>query len=186
LDQIPIAEPSGLTAKGREIEINYNPSDFWTLKFNLAQQETIDGRLAANIENYIAERLPVWQSIIDEDTGKPWFTSVYGTGGGSASVYLTGTVLPRIPVAKATENKSRPQVRKYRVNLSQNFRLAGITDHRFLKRFSVGGAARWEDRGAIGYYGVEQLPAIITALDPSRPGRDKAHLYVEIFTRSHT
>lgn len=186
LDQIPIAEPSGLTAKGKEIEINYNPSDFWTLKLNLTQQQTIDGRLAANIENYIAERLPVWQSIIDEDTGRPWFTSVYGTGGASPSVYLTGTVLPRIPVAKATENKSRPQVRKYRANLSQSFRLAGITDQRILKRFSVGGAARWEDRGAIGYYGVERLPAIVTALDPSRPVWDRAHLYVDVFTSYRT
>jgi hypothetical protein len=184
--QIPIAEPSGLTAKGKEIEVNYNPSDYWTLKLNLTEQETIDGRLAPNIEAYLTDRMAVWQNVIDEDTGRPWFTTVYGTGGSSASGYLTSIVLPRIPVAKATENKSRPQVRKYRVNLSQNFRLAGITDHRFLKRFSVGGAARWEDRGAIGYYGVEQLPAIITALDPNRPVWDKAHLYIDLFTSYRT
>ena len=84
--------------------------------------------------------------------------------------------MPRIPIAKATENKSRLQIRRYRANFSENFRLVGITEHRILKRFNVGGAVRWEDKGSIGYYGVEQLPAIITALDPNRPIWNKARL----------
>lgn len=186
LAQIPLAEPSTLTARGREIEVNYNPNAFLTTKLNLTEQETIDGRLAPNIDAYIAERMGIWQGIIDEDTGRPWFTTIYGTGGSSASSYLAGTVQPRIPIAKATENKSRPQVRKYRANLLQSMRLAALTDQRLLKRVTVGGALRWEDRGAIGYYGVERLPAIVTALDASRPVWDKAHLYVDLFASYRT
>ena len=89
-------------------------------------------------------------------------------------------------MAKANEGKSRPQIRKYRANFSTNFRLTGITDHRILKRFNLGGAARWEDKGAIGYFGVEQYPAIITALDRNRPIYDKAHLYVDLFVGYRT
>jgi hypothetical protein len=33
---------------------------------------------------------------------------------------------------------------------------------------------------------VEQLPAIITALDPNRPVWDKAHLYIDLFTSYRT
>ena len=84
-------------------------------------------------------------------------------------------------MAQATEGKSRPQIRKYRANFSTNYRLAGLTDHRIWKRFNVGGALRWEDKAAIGYYGVEQFPAIITALDPNRPIYDKANLYIDAF-----
>ena len=46
---------------------------------------------------------------------------------------------------------------------------------------TLGGALRWEDKAAIGYYGVEQLPAVITALDPKRPIYDKARTYVDLF-----
>jgi outer membrane receptor protein involved in Fe transport len=186
LSQIPLAEPSSLTARGREIEINDNPNAFLTTKLNLTEQETIDGRLAPNIDAYIAQRMGIWQKIIDEDTGQPWFTTIYGTGGSSASSYYTGIVQPRFPIAKATENKSRPQIRKYRVNLLQSVRLAAITEQRHLKRVTLGGALRWEDRGAIGYYGVEKLPAIVTTLDANRPVWDKAHTYVDVFASYRT
>jgi outer membrane receptor protein involved in Fe transport len=187
LSQIPVAEPSSLRARGKEVEVNYNPSSDWTIKINLTEQETIDGRLAPNIDSYIAERLPVWEKIIDEDTGLPWFTSNYApVGTATPSSYLAGTVMPRIPIAKATENKTRPQVRKYRVNLSQNLRLAAVSENRILKRMNVGGSLRWEDKGAIGYYGVQQLPEIITHLDATRPIWDKAHVYVDLFTAYRT
>ena len=45
----------------------------------------------------------------------------------------------------------------------------------------LGGALRWEDRSAIGYYGVEQLPAVITTLDPRRPIYDDPRAYVDLF-----
>jgi outer membrane receptor for monomeric catechols len=84
-------------------------------------------------------------------------------------------------VSKATEGKSRPQVRKYRLNLSTNYRLAGLTEQKYLKRLTVGTAIGWEDKGAIGYYGVQQLPAVVTDLDPNRPIYDKAHWRADAF-----
>ena len=41
---------------------------------------------------------------------------------------------------------------------------------------NLGGAVRWEDRGAIGYYGVQKLPAVITQLDRTNPIYDQSNL----------
>ena len=129
--------------------------------------------------------MPVWQSIIDPDIGRPWFTERYG-GTTSAAQFFASSVAAPLAVATANQGKSRPQIRKYRANLSTSYRLAGLSDNALLKRFSVGGALRWEDKGAIGYYGVQQLPAVITELDPSRPIYDKARVYADTFVAYRT
>ena len=80
-----------------------------------------------------------------------------------------------------TQGKSQPSVRRYGFKLSTNLQLAAVTDNAFMKRFSVGGAVRWEDKGSIGYYGVQSLPDIITSLDPNRPIYDGDHYYFDAF-----
>jgi hypothetical protein len=182
---LPLAQTDELLSKGKEIELNYNPTSFWTMKLNVTQQEAIDAQVAPDLTTYMAERMPVWQSIIDLDTGRPWYTTSY-EGGQTASAWIAGNVTAQLAVAKANEGKSRPQIRKYRANYSTNFQLSGITDHRILKRFNVGGALRWEDKGAIGYYGVQSLPAVITALDRDRPVYAKANLYADAFVGYRT
>jgi hypothetical protein len=84
-------------------------------------------------------------------------------------------------VIHQSEGKSRPQVRRYNARVSTNYKLAGITEQKVLKAMSVGGAVRWEDRGAIGYYGVQQFPATITELDPNRPIWDDPNYYFDAF-----
>jgi hypothetical protein len=176
-----VNETQDITAKGIEVEVNWNPTPFWTVKANVTQQESIDSKLAPSISQWIRERLPVWQSIIDPETGRSWWTERYN-GSNSPSQYFAASVKTPYDVAVANEGKSRPQVRKYRMNLSTSYRLAGLGwDREWVKRFTLGGALRWEDKGAIGYYGVQQFPAVITDLDPNRPIYDKARLYVDAF-----
>ncbi|MES2694938.1 MAG: TonB-dependent receptor, partial [Verrucomicrobiota bacterium] len=167
------------TAKGTEIEINFNPTAYWTTKLNVTEQLAINSGLAAEVGQYAAERLPIWQRIIDPRVNRPWWTETY-SGGRAADYYATNVRTP-LQVAQAMQGKSRPQIRKYRANFATNYRLAGLTDHRILRRFNIGGALRWEDKGAIGYRGVEQLPAIIETLDVGRPIYDKARLYPDAF-----
>ena len=174
-----------LTSKGMEVEVNYNPNPLWTMKLNVAQQEAINSQLAQELTDWINERLPVWNSIIDPTINRPFFTEHYNNGASPAD-NLQSTVLAPLKVTQAMAGKSRPQIRKYRVNYSTNFRLASITDNPILKRFNVGGALRWEDKGAIGYWGVQSLPALITDLDPTRPIYDKAHLYADAFLTYRT
>ena len=49
-------------------------------------------------------------------------------------------VIPPLALAQALEGKSRPQIRKYRANFSTSFQLAAITDHKTLRKFTLGGA----------------------------------------------
>lgn len=180
-----VAETTDVQAKGTELELHYNPNNFWTVKLNATETESIDKNLSPGVVNWVTKRRPVWEKIIDPEIGRPWFTERYDNRN-SAAQFLQNSVIAPLKIATATEGKSRPQIRKYRANLSTSYRLAGLGDHPLMKRFTVGGAVRWEDRGAIGYYGLEQLPAIITELDPTRPIYDKARLYGDLFVAYRT
>lgn len=173
-------------AKGREIELNYNPTKFWTMKFNLAESESIQGNIGKEVAQYLAERMKVWQSIIDPINGQPWFTFRYPNTTQTQAQDVAANITAPLNLALATEGLSNPQIRKYRANATTNFQLAGVSDNSILKRFNVGGALRWEDKGAIGYWGKEQLPAVILNYDPTRPIYDKAHLYVDAFAGYRT
>ena len=173
-----------LTARGTEIEVNYNPNNFWTLKANVTQQESINAGLSSAVTGWIDDRLAVWTKIVDPRNNQPWYTQDYG--GGSAQAYFTSNVLNPLQIAQAMQGKSRPQIRQYRANFMSSYRLAGLTENRLLKRFTVGGSARWEDKGAIGFRGTQQAPAIITTLDPNNPIWDKAHTYFDAFAAYRT
>ncbi len=182
---LPIAEAQDAVSKGREFEIHYNPTNYWTIKANVTQDETIQAAIAQDLLDYLAERTPVWNSIIDKETGQPWFTSSYAAQQ-TARNYLPGNVTTPLGIAQQTVGKSLPQIRKYHANLSTNLYLRGLTEHRLLRNFNVGGALRWEDKGSIGYYGVEQLPAIINNLDRNNPVYDKSHLYIDLLAAYRT
>jgi len=182
---LPIVEPEDALSKGKEFELNYNPTNYWTIKANVTENETFQAAIAQDLLDYLDERGKVWSGIIDRETGQPWFTSSYA-GGQTAERYLPGNVTGGLKIVQQTVGKSKPQIRKYRWNLASNYYLRGITDQRWLKNVNVGGAFRWEDKGAIGYYGVQQLPAIITELDKNNPRYDKSHLYVDMFAAYRT
>ncbi|MBI5692492.1 MAG: TonB-dependent receptor [Verrucomicrobia bacterium] len=176
-----VAETQDVTARGLELEVHWNPSPHWTTRFNLTKQESIDSKLAPAVTQWINDRMAVWTSIIDPEINRPWWTERYN-GSNSPSQFFASSVKVPYDLAVANQGKTRPQIRKYRANLSTSYRLAGLgLDRSWLKGMTIGGALRWEDQGAIGYYGVEQLPAVITALDPRRPIYDRARLYADAF-----
>jgi len=176
-----VAETQDVTAKGIEIEVHWNPNPHWTSRFNVTGNKSIDSKMSPAVTQWIADRMPVWMSIIDPEINRPWWTERYN-GTNSPAQYFASSVRTPYEVAVANQGKSRPQIRKYRFNLSTSYRLAGLgLDREWVKRLTVGGALRWEDKSAIGYYGVEQLPAVITTLDPRRPIYDDARTYVDVF-----
>jgi hypothetical protein len=95
-------------------------------------------------------------------------------------------MLAPLKLQRALEGKSSTQVRKYRANHSTRFALSGITDQSTLKRMNVGGSLRWEDRGSIGYFGVEQYPETITELDANNPIWAKSNYYLDLFASYRT
>ena len=177
--------PSDLESRGYEFELNWSATRHWTLKFNATQTESIDKNLSGDITRWIAERMPVWTSLIDPELNRPFFTERYGAAQ-SAQEFLQSSVLAPLAVAQATEGKSRPQIRKYRANFLTSYQLAGLSDHAWLKRTTVGGALRWEDKGAIGYRGIADAAGVYQSLDPARPLYDRARAYLDLFASWRT
>jgi hypothetical protein len=174
-----------LVSRGEELEVNFNPTPNWTMRLAGTRTESIAAGVSADVSGWLNERLPIWESIVDPTTGQKWWTTSYSPGGSAQAFYLNQIAAP-LQLEQALQGKSNPQVRKYRVNYMTNFRLAALTDNKHLKRVSVGGAVRWQDKGAIGFYGVEQLPNIITQLDPNRPIYSPAQTNFDAFVTYRT
>ena len=172
-----IGDTSNVVAKGKEIEINYNPTSFWTMKAAIAQQKATDDGISTNLMNYLEERLPVWKAIIDPIRGTPWYTTNYGGSRPSPEFFMKQLVFDPIKLAQANEGKSRSQVREWRINALTTYRLAGLTDHKWFSKMSLSGAVRWEDKASIGYYADRNDP---TLYDVNRPIYDKARAYVDL------
>lgn len=200
-----LAATNDITAKGTEIEVSYNPTPNWTVSINAEEKKSINTNISTTIQEWIDSRMPIWTTIVDQnydpslqfgndansvgwvaDASNPnhlWWIHRYGAVGNTnqtAAENLAVNVNGPYSIIRVQEGKSRPQVRRYAFRLSTNYRFAGSTESRILRKMSVGGALRWEDKGSIGYYGVEQYPATITALDPNRPIWDESHLYVDV------
>ncbi len=185
-----LAATNDIEAKGTEIELNYNPTKFWTVAGSATETESTSTNISSAIQEYIDLRTPVWTTITDPTKSNAlWWTSTYGSSTPQANhqVFVTAPY----SVIKQQEGKSKPSVRKYAFKLSSSLQLAAITDNKILKGFKVGGSVRWEDRGAIGYYGKNYQALLaanqpITELDANNPIYDKAHAYFDAFVSYRT
>ena len=174
-----ISSTQDVTAKGNELEINFNPTKNWTIAASGTDTRSFNSNVSTDIQQWIDQRMPIWTTIKDQRTGALWWTTSYSGGVTAAANYATFVDTP-FNVVRQQEGKSNPQIRRYAAKASTNYRLAGISDNRWLKSTSIGGALRWESPGAIGYYGAQKLPAVITSLDANNPIYDKAHLYADL------
>lgn len=184
-----MSETQGIAAKGDEFELTYNPSSYWTLKANATKSAAIDDGIAQSVYDWYTLRLPIWESIIDPRTGTKWLDTGYAgdlpsPGSGTPrTALLSSLIVQPIALARATEGTARPQIRKWRFNLSTSYRLAGLFENKTLKKMTAGGAVRWESKAAIGYYGLPvngSYDASIT-LDPNRPIFDNSNIYFDGF-----
>ena len=48
-----IAEPEDALSRGREFELTYNPTSYWTMKFNLTKIEAIQSSVAQDRLDYL-------------------------------------------------------------------------------------------------------------------------------------
>ena len=199
-----IAATNDVTAKGTELEVNYNPSNYWTVAMSGTRTESITTNVSNSVQNWIDERMPVWMSIVDTnsnvannvDTDKAnwgwatttdnpqrlWWLHSYN---GSQTPEQNYKIFIKAPysVIKQQEGKSKPSIRKYAWKFSTSYQLAGIFDNQFLKKFRVGTSVRWEDRGAVGYLLKD---GSYEELDANRPVWDKQHWYVDGFLSYRT
>ena len=203
--QPPIAATNDIAAKGTEVELNLNPTKYWTVSCNFTDTQSYIKNVSSTLQTWIDQRMAVWTTLPDPAWQQNWtasgnnsaandvdvVTGVRGNPnhlwwihnyGGSQSAQANFIAFVQTPysVIKQLEGQANPQTRRYNIRVSTNYRLAGLTDQSILKNFNVGGAVRWEAPGAIGFWGVQSLPATITDLNVKKPIYDKAHTYVDL------
>jgi hypothetical protein len=175
------------TSRGKEIEIAFNPTNYWTLRSTITQARAFNSQLSGELQDYIAARMPTWTTIRNPVVANPsnandplnfwWTTPINGT---TPQTWYTSNVRAPLALIVATQGKQRPQTREWRFNVVTNFKLAGITQNRWLKSLDVGGAFRWEDKACIGFYGAApDSDGIVRLYDPNRPVWDKARYYLD-------
>ncbi|PTX96546.1 TonB-dependent receptor plug domain-containing protein [Opitutus sp. ER46] len=148
---------TSMVSKGLEIEGVYNPTRNWRIMFNAAKQEAVQGATDATVSALVAERMKEWtkpaiwsaplnnnvwtgQTLVEAQIINPLNTAILSTGG---------------PVA---------ELRKWRANLMTNYKFS----YARLKGWSIGGAARWQDKVMIGYP-VIQDPKLGLVTDVNHP-----------------
>lgn len=178
------AEVNTVTSKGYELELNYNPNRFWTLKLTGAQQQAIDTELSTHILDFLDQNLASAQGVVLPGSTAPWWKSSPSTNqNNTPENFYFVNVLTTLTQASANVGRPRPQTREYRASLITNYRMEGITEQRWLKNLSIGGAVRWESKASLGYYGAAPDPAFRNAIiniDPNRPIYDPARTYVDL------
>jgi outer membrane receptor for ferric coprogen and ferric-rhodotorulic acid len=204
-----IAATNDVIAKGTELELNFNPSRHWTIAASATESKSTSVNISSAVQQWIDQRMPVWTSLVDPNTDPAlgtgasqgwiatpdnpqhlWWLHSYAGSQTPAANYASFVDAP-YRVIKQQEGKSKPSVRRYHFRLSTNYQLAGLTDIAFLRKIKIGAAIRWEDRGAIGYYGKNYAALLaanqpITELDPQRPIYDRAHAYFDAFVGYRT
>lgn len=192
------------------MQITYNPTRNWTMKFTGGQQETVyDGVLKEYNALYNA-RFPLFTAAKAADYLSPQFQqyATYTTSGGT-QVNLTNFLTsygysgaPALGAADGVDNvqkqydtnvasqaflaqqlqgQAAPDQRKYHTSFLTNYSFSDGA----LKGFSVGGSARWESKAVIGYYGkssgANANPRFLDIADLKRPIYDQGNTYYDVW-----
>lgn len=184
-----------LEAKGKELEITYNPTPNWRIAFNATEQSSKIAnsfpRLGEFGERYRAALDSVPPTVLADGTVIP--LDRYHHNGG---------LLERAPYAdkyngnafygkyfnnsfggqhylysKAVEGQEDPKVRKYRFNFITNYT---FTEGRF-KGFNVGGAYRYQDAAAIGFALKQDPDTLDYYPDPTSTFNDDKNKFVDMW-----
>lgn len=187
------AEVNTLTSKGVELEVVYNPSRFWTLKFTGAKQQAIDSELSQNLNEFFAKNLDAMQKLIiptnplttaNGTAGRVWWVTgaTSPTSTATPQAFYFANILSTLNLASANAGKPRQQTREYRFAATTSYQLAGLTENKWLRNTSIGGSMRWEDRAALGYYGGTPIfNGAVVDYDANRPIYDKARAYYDMW-----
>ncbi len=197
-----LSDINNVQSKGKEIEIYYNPTKYWTIKGTITQAVAIDTSISPNIQRYIDSRYALWTTLTVPTTLLPDGTQLPNAGrlwwevGGSQTQlapgvdagnvaprnFYTGNIDAPYKLAITNSGKPRPQTREWRANLTTNYKLAGLgVDSKWLKNMSVGGTVRWEDQATVGFLaGTPDADGVVRKLDGNKPIYDKARYYADV------
>ncbi len=138
-----ITDTNDIESRGFEAEITFNPTRNWRIACNLAKQETILTNIAPALT---AQLNNVWLPHLAKYGNLDWNLPAEPVNGSTTAQQVNSPLLD-YHVVKGQEGRAQAEQRKWRINLVSRYQVSEGK----LKRFSVGGAARWQDRYADGY-----------------------------------
>jgi outer membrane receptor protein involved in Fe transport len=160
-----ITDTTDTSAEGMELEVVFNPIKELRMIFNVARQETVRANSLQGIQDYIALRLPSWETAFNYPQGlvSPERLAEPGILGedGFLNVNAFAAAYPdstrradydrrlRLPLQAIldTDGGVVKEQREWRFNLIGNYTFNQDTK---LKGYNVGGAVRYQDNNAIG------------------------------------
>ena len=136
---------SDFQSEGVEVEGVWNPTDNWTMIFNVAQQKAIKTNVLKSYQKYFDIREPQWQAM-GHLLSRP---NTYKNEVPTTIFRQTRiTQWTRLLTQTTREGALLDEVREWRFNLMANYR---FDDDSALKGWAVGGAYRWQDEVGVGF-----------------------------------
>ena len=141
-------------SEGWEFEGTLNPTKNWRVTFNAAMQEAKRSNVGADFAEFVARNLPLWTDgngriatnvrEMDGFEDIPHFNTF-----GTQQLGILAINNMYVPYLNALAANGSPvqELRRWRFNVVTNYDFRAGK----LKGFSIGGAARWQDRVAIGF-----------------------------------
>ncbi len=180
-------------SEGTEITIAANPIKNLNMRFTWTDREAIESDIGKVWDEYMNERLPVWQSLNVPEGGEnspedldgdgvigtwtwdtAWYNSTDPANGGQtlSQRYIENTIGGSIGWAliQSLDGKANEFDRSSRWNFNTSYR---FTEGR-LKGVTLGGALRWRDAPVIGYgiTGDASDPASVISLSDLQIGAE--------------
>ena len=169
-----------LVSKGVELELTANPTRNWRLTFNASRNTAVRSNILSDWAAFIQQNKSLWFdgyntvpvselnywnikgfSQIRHWTGDIGYSSAQDTFGGRMMQNVYGPYQNAI----AANGQAVNELRKWRWNFVTNYTF----DRGIFKNVNVGGAVRWQDKAAIGYYPKYNSDAGIWVTDVSMP-----------------
>ncbi|HRE83995.1 MAG TPA: hypothetical protein PLN52_23330, partial [Opitutaceae bacterium] len=179
-----IVDTSDFVAEGEELEVQLRPTRGWHLTFNVARQESVRNNTGQAVHDLVyntklrdgSTLATAWSSNAAANIAISSGAVGVPTGSGTLKYVFENNIVRPISFARAQDGGTVSELREWRANAVAKYNFRGG----LLNGWGVGGAARWEDRPAIGYrvstFKVDGTrttePATGTnyrAFDPQRP-----------------
>ncbi|MBI5688704.1 MAG: TonB-dependent receptor plug domain-containing protein [Verrucomicrobia bacterium] len=161
-------------SEGWEFEGTFNPTSNWRISFNAAMQEARKANVGADFTEFINRNLPLWKdgngqlaTNIRQMEGLEDIT--YFGSFGTSQLGNLAIINMYVPYLNALAANGSPvqELRRWRFNVVSNYDFRSGR----LKGWSIGGAARWQDKVAIGFP-AKQNAAGAWVYDVTRPFYD--------------
>lgn len=148
-----VTDTNDIQSKGFEVELIYNPTRSLRLAFNAAKQETVNTNIAPALTRLLED---TWLPHLAQFGNLDWSAPAEPVAGNTTLQQINDRLLDYY-VVKGQEGRPQAEQRKWRLNLIGRYQFGEGR----LRGFSLGGAARWEDKYAGGYPIVNDPRGII-------------------------